>query len=542
LSARDFDLIVVGGGPAGSTAATIAARAGLAVLLVEAGSHPRAHVGESLLPGIIPILDELGVLGEVEAEGFTRKTGSTHWGWGLTPEWDLWFTDSEAYDHAWLVERSRFDEILFRAARRAGAETHEQAPARSFLRDGDRVTGISFWDRETSEPRTAKAPLTIDATGQAAMLARELDLRSVIPGLQHEASWAHFVGSGRLAPPRSGQALFVANETRWMWHFPLAENLFSVGIVRLEDDPTVSDKMKEEAFDAAVRTEPRMAPHLGESARRITPVRNVRDWSYRLSRVCGPGFMLAGDASGFIDPVLSTGVLLAMHAGYDAARHAIGIHRGDQTESRALEEYEAKHRALFRDLLRIVRFFYQQNLHKEDYFWKAKSILLAEGTELKPQKAFMVLTSGLVQNLAYDAKREAVLAAREARALGDGTDPAISNGPPEKLGFVCVHVRYSHEEEKAALYFLIEPIDPAAPTLFRTKNFHLNCLAPRFDNDPISVPSLAPHLRAIRRRIDALDTEAGESLARFWRRAGGAIVAIVEALPKSFELVRVFGE
>ena len=107
-----FDLIVVGGGPAGSTAAAIAALRGLSVLLLEAGRHPRAHVGESLLPGIIPILDEMGALEAVRAAGFRRKTGSTHHGWGQTPRWDLWLRDSEAYDHAWLVERARFDADL----------------------------------------------------------------------------------------------------------------------------------------------------------------------------------------------------------------------------------------------------------------------------------------------------------------------------------------------------------------------------------------------------------------------------------------------
>src|SRR5262249_29577419 len=102
--AATYDLIVVGGGPAGSCTAAIAARTGLKVLLLEAAEHPRVHVGESLLPGIIPILQEMGALDSVAAAGFTVKTGSTHWNWGRTAEWDLWFRDTDAYDHAWLVD------------------------------------------------------------------------------------------------------------------------------------------------------------------------------------------------------------------------------------------------------------------------------------------------------------------------------------------------------------------------------------------------------------------------------------------------------
>ena len=125
-----WDLIVIGGGPAGATVAACAAREGCKVLLLEADAHPRVHVGESLLPGIMPILERMGALAEVEAAGFVPKSGTTHWQWGATPRWDLWFADTDAYDHAYLVERARFDEIQFAAAGRAGAVTHMHAAAR----------------------------------------------------------------------------------------------------------------------------------------------------------------------------------------------------------------------------------------------------------------------------------------------------------------------------------------------------------------------------------------------------------------------------
>jgi flavin-dependent dehydrogenase len=535
----DYDLIVVGGGPAGSTAAAIAARAGLSVLLLESGQHPRVHVGESLLPGIIPILEQTGALAEIESSEFVKKTGSTHWGWGLTPEWDLWFSDSELYDHAWFVDRARFDAMLFRAAARAGAEALEQAVVKGLVWEGERLTGVDFRIRGETGLRAARARFTIDASGQAFLVARELGTLSVIEGLQHQAAWAHFEGAGRLPPPRERQAFFVAEDRHWLWLFPLTAERTSVGVIRLDTNERVTDS--EAAFMQAIAESPAIADVLGPAARRVTPVHTQRDWSYRVERVHGAGWMAVGDAAGFIDPVLSSGVFLAMHSAARAAQAAIDVVSNGASESDALKAYGTHHADLFSNLLRIVRFFYQRNLHRDDYFWESKRILLTKGTELKPQRAFLALTSGLVQNLVFEEKRAQVTARREQRTTGDSTSD-LGERDPDVLGFVCIHLRHRAPTGDAALYFLIEPADPAAPTLFRTLNWHLNCLAPRFGNDPISVPEIAPHLRALEQTIRALDTEPGEPLAAFWRRNRRRVAGELSSLPESFELVRVFGE
>lgn len=543
MSESQHDLIVVGGGPAGSTAASVAAAEGLDVLLLEAAQHPRAHVGESLLPGIIPILEKLEVLGAIEGAGFTRKTGSTHWGWGRTPEWDLWFRDSERYDHAWLVDRSCFDEILFRSAARRGARAVENASARGLLREGDRVVGVEWKERGSERTHRARAPLTLDATGQGMWLARSFELRTLISGLQHEASWAHYEGADRLPDPRSSQALFIATERAWCWHFPLSSERTSVGIIRLQssDEGSLSEESRAETFDRTVAEMPRLADVLGPRARRVTPVRTVRDWSYRMSEVAGPGWMLVGDAAGFIDPVLSTGVLLAMHSGYHAGKLAEALARRSRREGEVLREYTEHHRSLFGDLVRMVKFFYQHNLHRDDYFWESKRILL-EGTEpVSPRKAFMVLTSGLVKNLAFDEKLDATSARRASVVVGEG-HRELSPSTPDDLRFVCAHLRYDAVEPAASLYLLIEPIDTASPTLFTTRNWHVNCLAPRWDNDPISDPRLSGPLRAIDRGIRALDDVPNESLGAFWRRRHLQMAELLRALPPELEVVRVFGE
>jgi flavin-dependent dehydrogenase len=535
MSAERCDLLVLGGGPAGSTVAAMAARAGLEVVLLEADQHPRAHVGESLLPGIIPILEAIGALAAVEAAGFGRKSGTTHFQWGTTPEWDLFFRDTDLYEHAWLVDRARFDAILLDAARRAGARVIELAAAKAPIWEDGRLVGVSWRARGEEAPRELRARFVVDATGQASFLARHLELRERLPGLQHQAAWAHWEGAGRLPPPREHQAVFVAEARCWLWLFPLSIDRASVGVISLDSAP-----VGEAEYVRAIRESGRLSAILGEDARRVTPVRSQRDWSYEVRAVCGPGWLLCGDASGFIDPVLSTGVFLAMHAAYLAGGLLSRALSGALAEEAALAEYQSRHRELFGDLLRMVRFYYQQNLAREDYFWESKRILMHEETALRPQKAFLVLTSGLVKNLALDDVQAAQAARRGGEAGPEGGDLATHD--PDHLGFICVQLRHLRADGEApALFFLIEGLRPAEPALFRTRHWQLNCLAPRYGNDPIREPRLAAPLRALAATIRRLDDREG-SLAEFWRRARVELAAAAASLAPELEVVRIFGE
>lgn len=536
-----FDVVVIGGGPAGSTAAATASRAGLKTLLLEAGTHPRPHVGESLLPGIIPILDDIGALGKVQAAGFAKKTGSTLVEWGRTPRWDLWFADSDAYDHAWFVDRSRFDALLFEHARACGATAHTKATVREVIERDGRVCGLRWTDREHGTTHEVTADVVIDASGQSGIVSKPRAPHQHLEGLQHQALWAHFEHTTTLPEPRTAQALFVAQAQQWFWMFPLGNGRASVGVVQLDARGRRSAPRPD--FDALVLACPELLAALGPDATRCSPIRRERDWSYRCPTPAGPGWYAVGDAAGFIDPVLSTGVMLAMHSGWLASKCAAQELRGELDAASARARYLDKHREMFDDLLQMVRFYYRQNAFRDDYFWESKRILHDAGQRLRPQKAFILLTSGLVSNLALDAHHDA-----RAAKLGSATLLEESDA----LDFIGLHLRVHDRDEAHAsgeggppktgssLFLLVEPIDPAAPTLFSTANAHVNAIAPRHGNDPISVPALAPTIHAFHNLVAHHD-EPELPLGQLWERLRPQLHAWIDGLPDAVEFVRAFG-
>lgn len=548
------DALVIGGGPAGSTAAALLSRAGRRVRLLEAGAHPRPHVGESLLPGITPILADIDALDAVQRAGFSTKTGSTHLDWGTTPRWDLWFADSDAYETSWFVERSKLDAILFDAATRAGSEVFTRAGVRSLLWDRERLVGVRWTDADGRQHET-HATHVFDASGAAALVARDRGWLTPIEGMAHQALWAHFTDAEHLAPPRAHQALFVAQPDRWWWCFPLGGGRASVGVVELGVEQPKGGSAR---FDALLGEAPRVREVLGPRARRDGPVRRERDWSYRVRPAATLGARLVGDAAGFIDPVLSTGVFLAMHSAFDAAR---SLPDGDDPdeESASANGYATRHAAQFDDLLRMVCFYYRQNLSADEYFWESKRIVIDEAGRLSPRRAFLVLTSGLVANLAVDQATEAARARRRevARSAGRPLDDA-----PEHLDFVCLQLRIPFtprpdqaiadptptaddaalpRPDRASLYLLIEPDDPAAPCLARTPRWSLDVVAPRLGNDPMSDPRAAPVLRSFVDLIRRLDRQEA-SLATFFANNAEALSRWVGELPDEVQHVRTFGQ
>lgn len=410
MSRPDYDVLVLGGGPAGTTAAALLAREGRRVALLERETGPRYHIGESLLPSVLPFLEELGVAEEVARHGFQRKLGQTFvWGRDRSP-WVLDFRELDVYPYAYFVERSDFDALLLRNAARLGAEVHEGVSVEDARTDErGRVCGVRARRSATGETWSPTASLVIDATGQNALLARRSGEREYVEGLRNVAVWSYWEGAGRLPPPGDEHIITVSTESGWIWFIPMRDGRTSVGVVTSDRSALrgAGGPREDELADLYLRAL-RRAELIGEllsGARQVAGVRTQRDWSYCARRFYGPGFLLAGDAACFIDPILSTGVHLAMTGGYTAAVAAHSALAEPAHEPAFMRYFQRSYAATYRDLLTQVRYFYRVEAHRESVFWKSKRILRVD-PRLDGSLAFLFLTSGLARHVVADAPHD----------------------------------------------------------------------------------------------------------------------------------------
>lgn len=367
---EQVDVVVVGGGPAGSSAATIMARGGLKVLVLEREHFPRYHVGESLLPVIWELTNRLGVTPEIEAAGFVRKEGIT---FGLPGQGqELEFRSSEFPDYfersyTFHVERARFDEILLHNTRDAGAVVREGWTVRDVLFQGDRAVGVLAGPND-EEPKAILASAVVDATGQACLLARKLGWRRPDPTLNKVAHFAHYRGGFRpTAGAADGDPLHHASYATttqvhavpggWLWYIPLRDDIVSVGAVLDARHDRDSRGDPQARFDAAVASCPRLRGWLA-GAQQTMPVQTISNISYLNDCFVGNGFVLVGDASMFVDPIFSAGVALAMRGGIYAAEAILeGLAANDLSAAR-LAVYEERIRLPMARIFRMIHNWY----------------------------------------------------------------------------------------------------------------------------------------------------------------------------------------
>jgi halogenation protein CepH len=405
------DAIVIGGGPAGSTAAGFLAQGGWRVVLFEKEHFPRYHIGESLLSATLPILDALGVMPAIERAGFIAKPGGTFvWGRKAEP-WSFFFReDPGGRPHAYHVLRSQFDEILLRHAAELGVDVREGHRVQEVGRNGQAsVTAID----EHGAAVTATAPYVIDASGQQALLGCRDHLREFNPFFKNLAVFGYYTGAERLSGLVEGNILSAAFAEGWFWFIPLHDGTTSVGAV-VDAKRFASQAAGDPAglYERLVAACAPVAERL-RHAELVSPVRVIRDYSYCSRRFYGPGYLLAGDAACFIDPVFSTGVQLACLSGYLASR-AVGAILSGADERAELERYDAGYRTAFERYLNFLYFFYDHHSDPESYFWTARKVL-NPGAPMEARTAFVRLMSGGGDLLEGDAALEHELAARHAR-------------------------------------------------------------------------------------------------------------------------------
>jgi flavin-dependent dehydrogenase len=329
------DVVVLGGGPAGSTIATLLARKGWQVALLERDRHPRFHIGESLLPMNLPILDRLGLLEATARIGVLKRgadfPAANADGYGVF-RFDRALNGSPP--HAYQVRRDQFDEMLFRHAVAAGARGYEQATVDEVRFDTDRV-GVTA---HVAKGRRLEfdARYLVDASGRQAFLGRRLGLLRKHEQHQSAAMFAHFEGVTRRPGADAGNISIVTFEHGWIWLIPLPDGLMSIGAVCWPDYLKRRHGAPVEFLLETLRSVPDVSARMND-ARLVQNLHATGNYSYRCKEIAGPRWIMVGDASGFVDPIFSTGVYLAMTGAEEAARVVDGTLRNPRCE-RALQQ------------------------------------------------------------------------------------------------------------------------------------------------------------------------------------------------------------
>lgn len=316
-----YDCVVIGGGPAGATVGALLAKEGHRTLILEKGQFPRHHVGESLMPQTYWTFKRLGMLDKLEASDFPIKQSVQFVSADGKESAPYYFTDRDprAWSSTWQVTRDRFDQMMLDNARDCGAEVRHGVRVGEVLFDGSRATGVKA--AVNGDAFEIPAQVVVDATGTSALLSRQLDIRKPDEAMRNGAIYLYYQGVHRDHGRSAGATLIFHTPGRdgWFWSIPLANDITSVGLVAPPshlfpgsgDDPLAT-------FEEMASRCPGIAGRLA-GAKRITGAYVTSDFSYQASQVGGDGWVLVGDAFGFLDPIYSSGVFLALKGGEFAA-------------------------------------------------------------------------------------------------------------------------------------------------------------------------------------------------------------------------------
>lgn len=354
--ASTYDVVVIGGGPGGSSAATYLVRAGLKVALVERETFPRFHVGESLMPATMVMLERLGVREQVEKCGFQIKYGAQFFDQASGSNTTFYFQPDRPWpNYAYQVPRAEFDTLLLDNARRHGAEIYQPAAVESAEFDAEGATLMV--DAEGAQ-HTMRARFVVDASGRDGFLATRMGRRKRIPNLGKVALFTHFRGADRMSGQEEGNIRIYIFDDGWFWWIPLADDVTSVGAVLHAKTLRAWQGTPEECYAEMIRRCTGVAAGLTR-AERVLPVHTAANFAYMNGPIVGDRFLMVGDAVAFVDPIFSGGVYIAMRSAELAAEAITAAFARNRFRARHFRGYERKIWAGVAPFFKFIHKYYE---------------------------------------------------------------------------------------------------------------------------------------------------------------------------------------